>query len=194
MNLVTVAEHTIDTDLLAGGPILDAGCRDFEFATWFADRGHPIVMMDPAEDVTPPKKLYDRPVWSYFHRAALVGEGLPKSCGLSIAGNASRVIWGGTGVRTMTIAELLESTKFFDVVKLDIEGSEYEVLLTWPGPIARQITVEFHEHLGQGKALHGEDVYDRIMAKLNPYYRVVQHEAKPFEGGINWYDSLWVLR
>ena len=52
----------------------------------------------------------------------------------------------------------------WDVVKLDCEGAEYDVLLDWPGPIAEQITVEFHEHTGAN--VKGPDVYREILEQV----------------------------
>jgi len=53
-----------------------------------------------------------------------------------------------------------------DLLKLDIEGAEYEILENID-PIPKQITVEFHEHCH--KNLH--DIYiDKVMGHLCKHY------------------------
>jgi len=57
---------------------------------------------------------------------------------------------GSVTVRTLTLARLLEdlATDTIDLLKMDIEGSEYNVLLTTPREILhriRRINVEYHE-------------------------------------------------
>ena len=57
---------------------------------------------------------------------------------------------GSVTVRTLTLARLIEdlATDTIDLLKMDIEGSEYNVLLTTPREILhriRRINVEYHE-------------------------------------------------
>ena len=88
---------------------------------------------------------------------------------------------------------------FWDIVKLDCEGAEYEILLDWPGVISRQITVEFHEHTGANSG--GEATYKKIIEHLSQWYDVIQHVKGPmYQNGrlmckaINYWDSLFVLK
>ncbi len=43
----SVAGHTVVRDLLAGGWVLDAGCRDFVFSRYAAEHGCRVVALDP---------------------------------------------------------------------------------------------------------------------------------------------------
>lgn len=190
MRLETVATHTFDADLLPDHAlVLDAGCRYFDFAIGMRSSGCRVLAIDA-----------DRDLWNGSLLAgwkALVGIGKPPTGRFISAGVGSRVVFDsmdGDRVSTVTIADVVREHGHLDLVKLDIEGSEYDVLLTWPGPVATQISVEFHEHLGVGVAVHGADAYDRIIAHLGQWYRLMQHEATPFDGGVNYYDSLWVLK
>ncbi len=97
------------------------------------------------------------------------------------------------GLSVLEIGKLFD-VDVWDVVKLDCEGAEYGVLLDWPGPIANQITVEFHEHTGANEK--GIEMYQRILRHLKQWYRVIQHETSQ-EHGIktpNYWDSLFVLK
>jgi len=188
VKIISAAGHSFDEDRIPQEAwILDAGCRDYEFASFMEDRGHHVVTIDADASITP-----DLPM-------ALVGEGKPEFARYIAAQEAGRVIFEENHtlqeVPTITIRKLAD--KFgvrFDLVKMDIEGSEYDVLLTWPGPVATQISVEFHEPTGQGTAKHGAGVYDRIIKHLGQWYDLVKHDPTPFPDGVNYYDSLWVLR
>lgn len=184
MNLVTVATHTIDMDRLStGGVVLDVGCRDFDFANEVGCRGIYVHAFDPAPDVLDLGAF--RTVT--YHRAAVVGIGKEGPKKLVVAGNGSRLsedaefpTWSFS-LKTLPF----DSGTVFECVKLDCEGSEYEILLTWPGPVSKQITVEFHEHTKQGKDVHGADVYERIDGHLGQWYRKVKDDPM---------DTLYVLK
>jgi hypothetical protein len=84
---------------------------------------------------------------------------------------------------------------FWEVVKLDCEGAEYEILRNWPGPIARQITIEFHDFLGGAPPGVASAGHAEILAHLGQWYDVAQHEWTTQHGaGWNYWDSLFVLR
>lgn len=187
MKLTTVAGHTFDADRLVGLTVLDAGCRGFEFANWFRTRGHEVLPLDP-----------DPEVWTSgcaagWEKSRTLGEVALSSAVRPMsyvgAGEGGHLVEyaGESRVKLVTIGELARSHGPFDVVKLDIEGSEYGVLLDWGAPYARQITVEFHEHMGWGRSVHGEDVYDRIETSLGKWYT-------PLWKSEDLLDCLWVLR
>ena len=79
----------------------------------------------------------------------------------------------------------------WDLVKLDCEGSEFAILENWPGAIARQISVEFHD--GADPANRTDRYFELLAAKL-PDYDWVKHEK--FKQGAWWghWDSLIVLK
>ncbi len=207
MNLVQLASHTVDLELLAAARnprVLDVGCRWFDFADAIR-KVSPfavVIAMDPALDV-------ERRDWSdvetgaslEFLRAALVGEGPV----------FQRLAHFSTGegdflttldryhdaefyeVPCMPVKQVMESSDIthFDVVKLDCEGSEFGILENWPGPIATQISVEFHDW--DKPKYRAEGYYDLLWKRL-PWYRVVQHELSKQGEGVGHWDSLLVLR
>lgn len=184
MNLHTIATHTIDLSLLnPHSLVLDAGCRGFDFSDEMIKLGCDVIGLDPSEDV------WDKTAFDSFCRFALVGIGMPTKARLVEAGNGSRLTFEDAAdrdeVETTTIKWLSDFYGHFDVVKLDIEGSEYGVLLTWPGPVATQISVEYHEHTNLGKAVHGDDVYERIDKHLGQWYRKVKDDPM---------DTLFLLK
>lgn len=181
MRLKKYAEHTLDADRLHG-VVIDAGCRDYDFSRAVIADGWSVIALDIDDAVIESKPALDSFV---AMRRALTGEGYPAMVGIVHAGNGSRIV-DGDEVLTCRIGDFhINAWPLMGAVKLDIEGSEYDVLLTWPGPIAEQITVEYHEHTGQGKAKHGDDVYERIAKHLGQWYTLVQDDPM---------DTLWVLK
>jgi FkbM family methyltransferase len=142
--------HSIEINLITeGGWVLDAGCRGFCFSNRIAAVGCNVIALDPSRDICDPPNPKIK-----FYRMALYGtRGLqrfvtePNPSTNHIAehdpdSENSRQVW------CTTIEWLMENhvVQIFDAVKLDIEGAEYSVLKNWPGPVAHQISVEWHAH------------------------------------------------
>ena len=196
-NLVTIGEHTIDASLLTPrGWVLDAGCRDLTFARGLTERGCRVMALDADPTLVNPKiENID-----FYHFAIAARRGnfylhLADNPEARCLVNADQIVEGQAYVVVMafTIADLLqmEKAKRFDAVKLDVEGAEYDILRTWPGPVAKQISVEFHEHVKP----RPEKVYDDIFAHLGQWYDVVQHDkTRRHCTHPNFWDSLMILR
>jgi hypothetical protein len=193
MNLQRIAEHTVDVDLLTpGGLAVDAGCRNFAFARALRDLGCHVIAIDADPEVTDPDEQSIT-----FVRAALTADGGPANLILTADPQARHLssLPGAGGpalyVPGISLLEVLSLHAIADVIKLDIEGAEYDILRAWPGPVARQISVEFHEHVARRQP----SVYAEIFKRLEPWYTCVQHELKDEHcAGPNFWDSLWVLK
>lgn len=207
MNLQSLASHTIDVDLLPDAPIvLDVGCRWFDFTrgilAWRPKAR--IIALDPSSDVTspiawPPDQLEGQ---VQFSHVALVGgdefstnfaEGISGDGGGNFALQAeSHGDYRIRRVLAMNLGKLMHShqVKHFDAIKLDCEGSEFGILENLPGPIATQISVEFHDWTGP----HAERGCGPAIANLESLgYRTIQHELSKQGTGIGHWDSLFVL-
>lgn len=183
--IAVVDNHSVRTDLLEGLPVLDAGCRGDRFGDWFRQKGHRVVGLDPAPDVEEGLKL------------ALVGAQRAENHAnlVMTADKEARHIGVGAGVlvETVTISELMarEHILNWDVVKLNIEGSEIEVLEAWPGAIARQVVVSFHLHTGR----QTEPDVGRALRWMRQWYDVAQHVKEPRYGcGPNYWDTLLIRK
>ena len=194
MFLAAIGDHTIDVDRLAGGFVLDAGCRNFYFAQHLNMMGCNVIAVDADPTVEAPKDFK-----GVFANVALATEGGERNFLMHDNPEARHLVRDGVfsfptaKVQAVTLADVMAFYKIehWDVVKLDIEGAEYEILQTWQGPIATQISVEFHEHC----APRPPEVYDGILKHLGQWYDVVQHEktARHFTSP-NYWDSLWTLK
>lgn len=203
MNLQALASHTIDVDLLSDAPtVLDVGCRWFDFTrgilAWRSKAR--IIALDPSLDVIWPLDLPDGLV--QFSHVALVGgdefstnfaEGIAGDGGGNFALTAeSHGDYKIRRVLAMNLAKLMTShqVKHFDAIKLDCEGSEFGILENLPGPIATQVSVEFHDWTGPWKE-HG---CGKAISRLHELgYKTVQHELSKQGTGVGHWDSLFVL-
>jgi FkbM family methyltransferase len=169
MNYNTIAEHTFNESLLkSNGWILDVGSRYGEFSRYFASRGFSVIAVDPNPTITK-----DNLEGAIFENVALVPMSLSGSevdyvlCNVDsqcnhISGvplNADiypHLTERGTSVikvPSMTIFQLMQkyNVDSFELAKFDCEGSE--VLLLDCQPIAKQISIEFHLHMGQPQVI-----------------------------------------
>jgi len=197
MNLQNIASHTIDVDLLPWTPrTLDAGCRDFDFTRGIFNLrpNGTILALDPdPEMMGPPADL--RGV--YFRRVALVGKPRETSgyfMGSTGHGNFLSELPQYYDMRKLDVMciSICQLGVPWDLVKLDIEGAEFDVLNEWPGPIARQISVEFHDW--DKPDIRDGTYYSELFARLATFgYRVVQHELSIQGTGRGHWDTLIVL-
>ena len=191
MRIEIVAEHSIVPELLTPqGLVLDVGCRSFTFSKEMARRGMIVRALDPDPTIVDPH-LKD----VIYHRLALDASCRKARFVMATDPQARRIAaHGEVEVETVDISTVSDAhhVSCWEVVKLDCEGSEMGILETWPGPIAKQITVEFHEHV----APQPLERYERIISHLDQWYTCVQHEQSKRHciGTLNWWDSLWVLK
>lgn len=194
-DIQVIALHSVAVDLLSKGHVLDAGCRGFEFSKWFAERGHSVWAVDPSPDIS------SAPIGIGFSNTAIVGSQWEPNAQLDIAGDPEGWFIGrkisvtSVKVFTQTIEKLTSDMlwgKPWDLIKLNIEGSEYDVLETWPGPIAKQIVVSFHEHTDRRR---GRGECDRLIDKMREWYTPVQHvwDAR-YHAGFNYWDTLLIRK
>lgn len=185
----TIGEHSIRTDLLTNGVVIDVGCLGFEFSKGMRDLGCEVHAFDLIH-------LEDKPAGIYFSVAAITHEDKK----VHVVTTPDRQAWhlggnGGVMVDSISVNKLYNffAGQEIDVLKLDCEGSEYDILsdLNFQ-PVPRQISVEFHYHCHKKKH---ERLYAKCIANLEKYYIPIQHEWDARHGsGINLWDSLWVKK
>jgi FkbM family methyltransferase len=206
MNIQKLGEHSLDLEIIdTGGWILDVGCRRFDFSKLVVQLGCNVLALDPG--------TMDDPQIDgvHFLNVALVADSKMRTDKFYEIGAGGGSYMRHVGkrakprakkktVRCIDIKTLMQKfgIQIFEAVKLDCEGSEYEILLKWPGPIAKQISVEFHDfhELKRPKQLDrmGE-YYGAMFAHIGQWYGIVQHERTSTVRVIpNYWDSLFVLQ
>lgn len=194
MNIITVAEHSFDLDLINESTnseglrprIIDIGCRGLLLLKWFIDNYKfcYFVAVD-ADKIDGEEYLYKQcAVSNYTGKCSLV-----KSRDLQ-----ATKIKGGDEIDCYTLEDLMKfyNVPFFDLIKIDIEGSEYEVIMSLTKAPATQLSIEFHLHTG----VYGMDAVQEMVDKLEDLgYEIAKHELTEAHGcGYNYWDSLFILK
>ena len=204
MNLRNLSGHTVNVDRLPERPVvLDVGARGFDFSNDILNLRPKarIWALDPDPEIQRPDGLSAR---IKFLNVALVHDDRKDSGYASYSTGEGNMLTDAPSyydakmlrVVCYNIRELMVKlhVDHWDLVKLDCEGSEFEILANWPGPIADQISVEFHDgHPEEVRAKEQRRQYFNDLWIILNKYTVVQHEL--FKQGA-WYghwDSLLVL-
>tara|TARA_R110000824_G_scaffold27124_4_gene92529 strand:+ start:3882 stop:4616 length:735 start_codon:yes stop_codon:yes gene_type:complete len=191
--LDTIHGHTFRGDLLTkGGYVLDLGCNDFVFSNYMVSVGMKVIALDPIKNITIPKNLENNPNFTYLQRAcvgvkngdtatyyeylhwganSLVNkpEMLHRSAN---GGHANNPYKASYEVPLTTLTELMSEFNIpkFEFIKIDIEGSEYDILSTFPHECTKQLSVEFHAFLGLNPSDDIEGYHDDLTNnKLSSY-------------------------
>lgn len=190
--ITTIAEHTVETSILDGGFCIDVGCLGFKFSEAMKDFGLKVIAIDI-------QHLYDsEPQGITFLKYAVSNKnGLlhytktedPQAMFISEG--------GGYPISSHTLdwfyaVNHIDDTNL-DILKLDCEGSEYDILSDENfKPIPKQISVEFHLHSQPAK--HHKN-YVKCMMNLLKYYKAIKHEFYEAHGaGGNFWDSLFIRK
>ncbi len=199
MNLVTICGHTLDeTRLPDRAVILDVGSRNFDFTRGvLALRPNArIIALDPDPTIEP----MGHPNVTFL-RYALVGDPYKtRSNYASYSTGEGNMLLDGDRyydakilrVDCMDITYLLNccNVYHFDLIKLDCEGSEFDILERWPVQhrwITHQLSVEFHDGTPTGPN-RSEAYYSALFDRLGA--RVVKHEVTKQGDWVGHWDSL----
>ena len=202
MNLRNLSGHTVDLDLLPERPrVLDVGCRGFDFCSdILAIRPKARIWgLDPDPEIKRPEGLS---ALIEFLNVALVHDERKESGYASYStgeGNILTDLPSYYDAKMLTVScvrmgELMLQlhVSHWDLVKLDCEGSEFDILANWPGPIADQISVEFHDGHPELKGEHRykRDFYFTDLWNTLKDYKVIQHEL--FKQGY-WFGQCYSM-
>jgi hypothetical protein len=210
MTLQTIHEHTFDIEPLQkpGASFLDVGCLDFHHAKAFLGYGCRVCSVDPSPLIT---EVPEHPSHKYVRKAVVSRANAQRGTAYYAMPDdiyGAYVITGSNPVATppkrlygVELTDIVALTAWtgwgnWTAVKLDCEGAEYEILLDWPGPIADQLSVEFHDHTASRNM---DQTYQQILAHLGQWYKPVLFNRtgkgwREKELGKNYWDTLFVLK
>jgi hypothetical protein len=182
MNIEVIAEHSIDVDLLPSiAYIVDAGCRNMLFTNEMRRRGHCVFALD----------IDDLGNEDYLKIA--LGDKVGRVGIHRTKDPQATFVCAGDEVMCMDLDMLCKTTKvdFFDVIKLDVEGFEFQIIMSMNKPYCKQLSWEAHLHTG----VYGEAEVVMMENKLLSLgYFPVKHDKTRQHGlSYNFWDSLWVL-
>lgn len=190
--MITIDGHSFDEKLLNGNWVIDAGCRGFGFTETLLASNCDVFSIDIDRLTIPdlltealPTTNHIRPYtrWNFKHAALMAKPGeveahyFGNGTGNFVKGINEQPYDGPDRpcetkkVQAITLQDIYsEIGTDIDLLKLDIEGSEYEILANLE-PIPRQVTVEFHEHCHPD--LHKKWI-DRVLQNMAKHYQLTQ--------------------
>lgn len=180
-----IAEHSVDLSLLPEkAKILDIGCLGFGFTDAMVALGHYVASVDI--QMLPGGR-------DYFHCGISDYIGF---CELEMVGTdiqATRLVRSSRGIPCWTLEAFSQNhgVSFWDLIKIDVEGSEYEIIMSLEKAPAKQLSIEFHLHTG----VYGQTEMLMMEDKLKSLgYEAVSHEYEERHcAGKDYWNSLFIL-
>lgn len=190
MKIEVIHEHSVCTSLLPDGAnILDIGCRGFLFRDYFDHLGHKVVAVD-ADPGLAIRKYVNCAISDFNGNVFLIRNSDPQATSIS----KKLPPEGATAIECFTLDTFSNgcSISFWDLIKIDVEGSEYEIIMSLEKAPAKQLSIEFHLHTG----VYGHHEVTMMEDKLLALgYFPVKHDMTEAHGaGRNYWDSLWILK
>lgn len=182
--LTEVFEHTCDLSLLPEKALIsDLGCKDMMFTNYFRDRGHIV----DAVDIQLFEGDYDRLAIGGYNGTAYIQESSdPQAFCVKSVPPGEEVV-----SCTLETFMKIKGVEIYDLLKMDVEGSELEIIRSLTKPPAKQISIEFHCHTG---IYTTREVGEMVYKLCDLGYACIQHEFSERHGaGNNAWDSLFLL-
>lgn len=206
--MITISEHTVDeTKINKNGWCLDLGCINFSFAKELKKYCNNIICIDPNPNID----VSNIPTDIIFERIAILWDKSSVQSNYYIYNDTNGhsllnpsgdccSLQAVTTTVTTTINQLMEKYNItkFELIKFDIEGSEYQILEKIDWSISKQFSIEFHDFRKMNPYFpDNQKYYDLIFEKNKDKFNIVQHECTDHPGfplgeGRNYWDSLFV--
>jgi FkbM family methyltransferase len=205
--MISIDEHALNESILKkDGWVLDLGCVGFNFAKNIKQYVNNVIAIDANPSIVNTENVI-------FENIAITSD----ESQLSITYNIFDDSQGNSlyhpindwckfqksvKVPTTTIKKLMEkyNVNQFELIKLDIEGSEYDLLMNLDFKISKQYSIEFHEFRGMNPYTpNNEKYYDNLFKIMKPYCDIIKHQKTNHPGfplglGLNYWDSLFILK
>jgi|APGre2960657505_1045072.scaffolds.fasta_scaffold89134_2 FkbM family methyltransferase len=186
----TIQEHTIDTSLLTGGWIIDAGCRNWNFSIAMKERNEKVYALDIQSMVKPETLDIFKQNALWITNKTMHVNYVHDTNGTFISDNKQSN--KTEEILTITLKDIYnEIGTNIDCLKMDIEGSEYDILMDEQfRAIPKQLSIEFHEHNFKNKH---DKLFNSCIQKISKYYVPIKFERVPAHGaGFNYWDTLFI--
>lgn len=188
----TIAEHNVDVSLLPDhAVILDLGCLNFIFCNEMRRRGHIVYPVD-IQDIPDMDTLYSRVAITDYDGYGYVIHSNDKQATMFSQFDQKNVRSERIKCRTLKSFMKDLQIEMFDLIKMDVESSEWQIIMSLDSPPAKQLSIEFHMHTG---AYGDEDVYQMVSHLRRLGYEIASHQ-KTSQHGLppNYWSSLFILR
>ena len=200
--MIEIYEHTIEETLInKNGYILDIGCLGFQFTKEMKKYCNNIIGIDPNPNI---KNI---PNDIIFYNKALVNNNSDyinyhtyndKSGNSLLKPDKDWCKY----INTIKVKCIMKEHNIdqFELIKIDIEGGEYEFLNKIDWTISKQYTIEFHDFRNMNPYYpNNESYYDKLFSKMEKYCDIIKHKKTSHPGfpkgkGDNYWDSLFFLK
>jgi FkbM family methyltransferase len=204
--MITIKEHTIEESIIdKNGWVLDLGCINFAFSLEVKKYCDNVICVDPNPNIKQiPEGLIHENVaithdenlteQTYFMYNDISGNSLLNPS------NDTCFLQGEQKVYLTTIKKLMSKYNIdkFELIKFDIEGSEYKILEEMDWSISKQFSIEFHDFRGMNPYYPNNELYySKLLEKIKDNFDVIthvntHHPGFPWGKGFNYWDSLFV--
>lgn len=190
MKIERVAEHSYCPELMhEGANVLDLGCLGFVFTDEMIRRGYWVFPVD----IQYLEGQYTRMAITDYDGEGLILHNSDKQAA-SFSGRLPKQNERSETIKCETLKTFSRKmdVEFWDLIKMDVEGSEKQIIMSLTEPPAKQLSIEFHLHTG----IYNIQMVTEMRLKLFSLgYIAVQHELTEEHGcGKNFWDSLFVLQ
>jgi FkbM family methyltransferase len=203
--MITILEHTIEETIIdKNGWILDLGCVNFQFSLEMKKYSNNIICVDPNPTIT------NIPEGVFYERAALVWDDRKEVEYFIYNDKNGHSLLNPTKdwcqledkikITSINFKDIMKKYNIekFELIKFDIEGSEYEILENIDWSISKQFSIEFHDFRFMNPYYpYNHKYYEKLLNKISDKFNVVKHELTDHPGfpvgqGLNYWDSLFV--
>jgi FkbM family methyltransferase len=212
----TIHRHTFREDLLIkGGYVLDLGCSDFIFTRYMLKNEMKVISLDPRKNIYVFEDLLTNPNFTFLEKACVGvknGDTAPyhtyQHWGSNSLINTPEMLSNETNlghsknpfketynVKVTTIAEIMSEFNIdkFELIKMDVEGMEYEILSNLPDNCSKQISIEFHDFLSLNPSDDIEEYHIDLLKNNLSTYKVEYEDKSPLNGFKNTFQRDDVL-
>ena len=160
------------------GPIIDIGCYAWDWSKQFAN-ARPVIGIDPVEQSCPE--------WATLIKAVVsISDGTAALSGGN--GYDNSIVYGETvaSVAAVSFSGILNKYKP-SVVKLNVEGAEYPLLMSVAHPVADQLIVSFHDTDWMHPPVHPSTIYPPTATSAMLLYLSQWYSAQCIYLDCKWY-------
>lgn len=202
-----ISEHSLLPELIdKNGWILDLGCVNFSFSLEMRKLCDNVICVDPNRNI---KIIPDNLI---FENKALVNtedkhisfyeyNDIQGYSALNPT-NDWCYLTNIITVESFNLKDIMEKYNIqqFELIKFDIEGSEYSILSDIDWTISKQYSIEFHDFRNMNPfSPNNEIYYNNLKEKMKDYCDIITHEITDHPGfpdglGKNYWDSLFLLK
>ena len=166
-----------DRCLTHKGVVIDIGCLNWDWSTYFLDKNKRVIGFDCNEEKQPPgAELRKQLIMPFSGEYLIYSEG---------QGASTTNLNNATGVKQQAVSfdsVLAEFPIMPSLIKMNIEGAEYPLLFSLKNPPSDQLIVSFHDW--------GNFPYSKQLSEIVRQHLSVWYDWRLTYGAFSWWLGL----